>query len=225
MSRPAMESIEEMFYSKSTEDEEQFRSKTVGLVSAETYKRHISSMRGGVRPEACPKKAKVRSETKARSGKFSSALSFEFDQDSEISDLGSGTRGAEGDGDNSLFRPDLEAEGGSPAGRQGPRESRDKCPRVDFGTIGKDQTIDTSFLPDKKRELEEFKERERLRREEFEEEEKLKQEIIEVVFSYWDGSGHRRSVRVPRNTTIGEFLEKCRVKLKSEFKEFSRLSR
>ncbi|KAJ1610930.1 hypothetical protein OJ253_1052 [Cryptosporidium canis] len=202
-----------MFYSKSTEDEEQFRSKTVGLVSVETYKRHMSSIRRGGQSESSPKKARTRPEPRPKTNK-PCTLSFDFDQ--EIEDGGHGG----GSPTKTLGRPvDELAEG-----HQGAIGARGEAPRLDFGAIGKDSTTDTSFLPDKKRELEEAREKERLRTEELEQEERLKREIIEVVFSYWDGSGHRRSVRVPRNTTIGEFLEECRLKLKSEFKEFSRLS-
>ncbi|KAJ1605972.1 hypothetical protein OIY81_3341 [Cryptosporidium canis] len=202
-----------MFYSKSTEDEEQFRSKTVGLVSVETYKRHMSSIRGGGQSESSPKKARTRPEPRPKTNK-PCTLSFDFDQESE--DGGHG----ESPPPKTLERPEDELA----ERHQGALGTRDEAPRLDFGAIGKDSTTDTSFLPDKKRELEEAREKERLRAEELEQEEKLKREIIEVMFSYWDGSGHRRSVRVPRNTTIGEFLEECRLKLKSEFKEFSRLS-
>lgn len=44
--------------------------------------------------------------------------------------------------------------------------------------------------------LRERRERERLRREWLEKQEQLKQEDIEITYSYWDGSGHRKSVVV-----------------------------
>ena len=60
----------------------------------------------------------------------------------------------------------------------------------------KNPNVDTSFLPDRDREEEERRERERLRREWLEKQEQLKQEDIEITYSYWDGSGHRKSVVV-----------------------------
>ncbi|OII74736.1 uncharacterized protein cubi_00289 [Cryptosporidium ubiquitum] len=224
MSKPTMKSIDEMFYSKSAEDEEHFRSKTMGLVSMETYKRHISDIRKGIKSESNSKKTKIMTEPKRKRNK-SNPLSFEFNPGNDMPDQIL----EENDHSEHIFRKGISSSKiysgleGSPLEKEF-NESHDKDSDLNFNTIGKDTSIDTSFLPDKKRELEEIKVKERLKLEELEQEEKLKQEIIEVVFSYWDGSGHRRSVRVPRNTTIGEFLEKCRIKLKSEFKEFSRLS-
>ena len=64
------------------------------------------------------------------------------------------------------------------------------------GKFRKNPNVDTSFLPDRDREEEERRERERLRREWLEKQEQLKQEDIEITYSYWDGSGHRKSVKV-----------------------------
>lgn len=64
--------------------------------------------------------------------------------------------------------------------------------------IKKDPTVDTSFLPDREREEEENKLREELRQEWALQQQKLKEEEIDITFSYWDGSGHRRTVRVKK---------------------------
>lgn len=37
--------------------------------------------------------------------------------------------------------------------------------------------------------------------------EKLKNEEIEITFSYWDGSGHRRSVKMKKGNSIYQFLQ------------------
>lgn len=60
----------------------------------------------------------------------------------------------------------------------------------------KNPNVDTSFLPDRDREEAERKERERLRQEWLKKQEEMKQEEIEIVYSFWDGSGHRKSVLV-----------------------------
>lgn len=60
----------------------------------------------------------------------------------------------------------------------------------------KNPTVDTSFLPDRDREEADRREREALRKEWLKRQEEMKQEEIEIVYSYWDGSGHRKSVIV-----------------------------
>jgi len=77
-----------------------------------------------------------------------------------------------------------------------PKDSRDSTPVLKKAKLSKNPNVDTSFLPDKDREEAERKERERLRLKWLETQEKVKQEDIEVTYSYWDGSGHRKSVMV-----------------------------
>ena len=60
----------------------------------------------------------------------------------------------------------------------------------------KNPNVDTSFLPDREREENERRAREELRQEWLRKQDELKAEEIEVVYSYWDGSGHRKSVMV-----------------------------
>lgn len=92
----------------------------------------------------------------------------------------------------------------------------------------KNPAVDTSFLPDREREEEERRAREQLRQEWLKTQEEMKKEEIEITCSYWDGSGHRMSVKVrhviqilhpflsrfhlqcKKGDDIGAFLEKCR---------------
>ncbi|XP_073228839.1 protein FAM50A-like isoform X2 [Porites lutea] len=60
---------------------------------------------------------------------------------------------------------------------------------------GKNPDVDTSFLPDRDREEMERKEREHIRQEWVEKQEKIKSEDVEITYSYWDGSGHRRTLK------------------------------
>jgi protein FAM50 len=62
--------------------------------------------------------------------------------------------------------------------------------------VAKNPTVDTSFLPDRDREQQEREIRETLRQEWLKKQEELKDEDVEIVYSYWDGSGHRKSVGV-----------------------------
>uniref|UniRef100_T1KL74 Protein FAM50 homolog n=1 Tax=Tetranychus urticae TaxID=32264 RepID=T1KL74_TETUR len=85
--------------------------------------------------------------------------------------------------------------------------------------IMKNPEVDTSFLPDRDREEEEKKLREELRQEWVKQQEKIKNEDIEITFSFWDGSGHRRSVKMKKGNTIYQFLQKTLELLRKEFHE------
>ncbi len=60
----------------------------------------------------------------------------------------------------------------------------------------KNPAVDTSFLPDRDREEAERRQREELRQEWLKRQEEMKTDEIEITYSYWDGSGHRKSVVV-----------------------------
>eukprot|EP00644_Phytophthora_capsici_P008419 jgi/Phyca11/114386/e_gw1.26.189.1 len=83
----------------------------------------------------------------------------------------------------------------------------------------KNPNVETDFLPDKEREKEEARDRQRLRAEWEEEQERIKNEDVAVTYSYWDGSGHRREITVPKKTTIGKYLELVKQQLVTEFAE------
>ena len=90
--------------------------------------------------------------------------------------------------------------------------------------VKKDPTIDTSFLPDKDREGRMAAERRRLQNEWIANQNKLKKELLEITYSYWDGSGHRRTVTVKKGDSIAEFLEQVRKGLSKEFREMANAS-
>lgn len=78
------------------------------------------------------------------------------------------------------------------------KRSKEEISRSNMKKVKKDPTVDTSFLPDREREEEENRLREELRQEWASQQQKLKEEEIDVTFSYWDGSGHRKTVRVKK---------------------------
>lgn len=41
--------------------------------------------------------------------------------------------------------------------------------------------------------------------------------MLEVVYSYWDGSGHRKSITVAKGSSISKFLEQVKAQLIGEF--------
>lgn len=85
--------------------------------------------------------------------------------------------------------------------------------------IKKDPNVDTSFLPDREREEEENRLREELRQEWAAQQQELKEEEIDITFSYWDGSGHRRTVRMKKGNSVYNFLQKVLELLRKEFSE------
>ncbi|KAK1898205.1 Protein FAM50A [Dissostichus eleginoides] len=85
--------------------------------------------------------------------------------------------------------------------------------------LGKNPDVDTSFLPDRDREEEENRLREELRQEWELKQEKIKSEEIEITFSYWDGSGHRKTVKMKKGNTIQNFLQRALEVLRKDFSE------
>ena len=91
-------------------------------------------------------------------------------------------------------------------------------------TIMKNPDVNTSFLPDKEREQKAIAERERLRKEWIDRQKAMKEEILEITYSYWDGTGHRRTVQCKKGDTVGSFLEQVRKDLAKDFREMQNIS-
>nr|XP_002131770.2 protein FAM50A [Ciona intestinalis] len=83
----------------------------------------------------------------------------------------------------------------------------------------KNPDVDTSFLPDRDREIQEKELKEQIRKEWVEKQERMKNEEIEITYSYWDGSGHRRKVKMKKGNSIQQFLIKCIEQLRTDFSE------
>jgi len=90
--------------------------------------------------------------------------------------------------------------------------------------MAKDPTVVTDFLPDAEREAREAALKAQLAEEWKAEQERVKGEKIEVTYSWWDGSGHRRSIVVPKGTSVGKFLEWVRQALLADFPAMRSLS-
>lgn len=75
----------------------------------------------------------------------------------------------------------------------------------------KNPNVDTSFLPDREREEKERLERELLRKQWLAEQDRIKEEVIEITYSFWDGSGHRKTVEVKKGDDVAAFLGKCKA--------------
>lgn len=134
---------------------------------------------------------------KSKQRKQIQALSFNMDDDEN-----------EGESDDSIEELEI---------KSWKRELEDDASKKK--RIKKDPNVDTSFLPDREREEEENRLREELRQEWAEKQTKLKEEEIDITFSYWDGSGHRRTVRVKKGNSVYQFLQKVLELLRKEFSE------
>ena len=86
-------------------------------------------------------------------------------------------------------------------------------------SIAKDPSVSTDFLPDVGRASREAEVREGLLSEWDAAQALSKAETLRVVYSYWDGTGHRRETDVTKGSTIGAFLETVRRLLSKEFSE------
>lgn len=95
---------------------------------------------------------------------------------------------------------------------------------LDNVKVGKDPSVATDFLPDAEREAEQNRKRQKLKNEWTGAQERLKNESLEVTYSYWDGSGHRRSIVISKGFEIRKFIEMVRQALVPEFPELRGVS-
>ena len=178
-----------------TRQEQDFRAKTVGLVSASAFLTAAQSLddKGedeeskAAQESLLDEQAKLRTKKEKlknkRKRKMNSLLSF-MGQDDE-----------------------------------GDALSTDEGKHQLLKVSKKDPTVNTSFLPDRERQIEREKKRQELEQEWIEDQEKVKKEQLSVTFSFWDGTGHRRSCTIHKGASVGEFLEKVRQDLCEDFKE------
>jgi len=199
-----LKDMSEAFQAHTSVYEEQFKASTVGLVSADDFRKKremvdkMIALEEKTRKEA---KKKAKKAVKKRRKKALSALSFDIDEvgvDEELKTI-------------------------PPTAADDDEESKNKSANPSK-KLKKNPFVDTHFLPDRERERQEQELREQLEQEWKEIEEKKKAEKIEVTYSYWDGSGHRRAIRVTKGTRVDQFLEMCRKELMEAFHELRGVS-
>lgn len=181
-----------------TRQEQDFRAKTVGLVSASDF---LSAAQTLEKTEDTPETIRARQEdiaeeARLRAKKEKSKKKNKRKMDSLLSFMGE----EEGLDDTAVLA--------------------DQPLKVSK----KDPTVDTSFLPDKQRQMEQVQKRKQLEQEWKEKQEKIRKESLEITFSYFDGSGHRRSATIEKGSTVGDFLEQVRQSLCTEFKELANVA-
>ncbi|KAF9150038.1 hypothetical protein BG015_008151 [Linnemannia schmuckeri] len=181
--------------------EEALKQSTIGLVHLKDFQKVRLELEELKKREAAQTNKLQERVVKKKAKKVISKLSFADDEEEESSaasspkDIKGKKRAQDNDDSNN-------SDGKPPTPPTEPVMKKSK--------FGKDPNIDTSFLPDREREEEERRVREELRQEWLAKQQKIKNETIQITYSYWDGSGHRKEVECKKGDTIAQFLEKCR---------------
>ncbi|TIB89526.1 XAP5-domain-containing protein [Wallemia mellicola] len=76
----------------------------------------------------------------------------------------------------------------------------------------KNPQVDTSFLPDRDRDIADINERERLRKEFLRKQEDIKSEDLTIQFAYFDGTSHKSTTVCKKGENIAQCLDKTRQK-------------
>ncbi|KAF8643805.1 hypothetical protein AX16_008823 [Volvariella volvacea WC 439] len=165
--------------------EESLKNSTIGLVHLEDFQQKRKEIEEAKAREAArTSELKEEKRKKKRKKMEKSTLSFAMDDEGDAN---------EDSQENGKEKDDSET-----------------APPTKRSKFRKNPDVDTSFLPDREREEAERRERERLRQEWIHKQEETKKEDIEITYSYWDGSGHRKSVVCKKGDDIATFLEKAR---------------
>ncbi|KAF9104091.1 hypothetical protein BGX29_002468 [Mortierella sp. GBA35] len=196
-----VKSASEKFVVQHDNVEEALKKSTVGLVHLKDFRKARQELEELKQREAAMTNQLQDKVVKKKAKKVISKLSFADDEEEEEqADEDAATKKGKRRADDN--NDDESTTSSSPTGTAAPALKKSK--------FGKDPNIDTSFLPDREREEEERKAREELRQEWLKKQQEIKNETIQITYSYWDGSGHRKEVECKKGDTIAQFLEKCR---------------
>ncbi|XP_039948176.1 protein FAM50 homolog [Bactrocera neohumeralis] len=214
-----LDKIENKFAAHYDAVEQQLKSSTIGLVTLDEMKaKQEDIVREREKKLAQKKDEKEREKQRAleaiqaeknKQKRQIQALSFSFndDEDDEVA--------AEDDDEDDI--KEVKKEDIPPKKKWTEIDDDSTLPKKK--KIFKNPEVDTSFLPDREREEQENRLREQLRQEWVMQQAALKDQEITITFSYWDGSGHRRSVIMKKGNSIYQFLQRCLELLRKEFNE------
>jgi len=199
--------IESKFASTYDAVEQEIKASTVGLVTIDQMKQtqeraRIERDKLLIKKDQAMKKEekqklKEKEKTKAKQKEKIKALSFNLDEDEEEEDF-----------DDEDERPKVK--------RSCDADDDSLIKRKRFGM---NPDVDTKCLPDRDRDEQENELREKLRIQWEENQKKIKEEDVEITYSYWDGSGHRKTVIMKKGNSIYQFLCKVLENIRSEFPE------
>ncbi|XP_055324417.1 protein FAM50 homolog [Sitodiplosis mosellana] len=227
--------IENKFATHYDAVEQQLKTSTIGLVTLDEMKAKQEDIVREREKKLAQKKAEKDREKmraleekqaeKNKQRKQIQALSFNLDEDEDEDeenddDDDNGKDNDDDDIDNSKNDESNDSSSQSSSKKSSywtTADDADEGPA--FKKLRKNPDVDTSFLPDREREEGENRLREELRQEWVAQQATLKDQEIPITFSYWDGSGHRRSVTMKKGNSIYQFLQKCLETLRKEFSE------
>ena len=158
-------------------------------------------------------KLKAKAEKKAKEKKKLKTLSFNPDEDEEEDededvDKGSGKKELK-----EVIRDMKEK-----------RKSEEVLFEAKKKRFGMNPDVETKFLPDRDRDAEENFLREKLRLEWERRQKEIKEEEVDIIYSYWDGSGHKKSISMKKGNSIYMFLCKVLDAIRNEFPELKTAS-
>eukprot|EP00090_Calanus_glacialis_P001457 TRINITY_DN11044_c0_g1_i1.p1 TRINITY_DN11044_c0_g1~~TRINITY_DN11044_c0_g1_i1.p1 ORF type:complete len:407 (-),score=146.42 TRINITY_DN11044_c0_g1_i1:96-1316(-) len=204
--------IEHKFSAHYDAVEQQIKASTVGLVTIDQMKQtqerammereKFLAMKEKEAKKEEKEKLKAKEKAKAKEAKKLKALSFDPDEEEDFEDE---------DEENSNDKMDKS-------------KDDDTSPEIKKRRFGMNPDVDTAFLPDRDRDEEENIMREKLRQQWEEKQKSTKEEEVEITYSYWDGSGHRKTINMKKGNSIYQFLCKVLDSIRSEFPELKIVS-
>eukprot|EP01100_Stratorugosa_tubuloviscum_P008175 TRINITY_DN3403_c0_g1_i2.p1 TRINITY_DN3403_c0_g1~~TRINITY_DN3403_c0_g1_i2.p1 ORF type:complete len:283 (-),score=150.33 TRINITY_DN3403_c0_g1_i2:320-1168(-) len=207
----SVKNINDKFSSHSDRIEEQFKKNTIGLVSSEQFRQTREALERLEKEKIEAEKKKENQKQKEKLNR--NKLSFNFDdgdddeeEEQKISNDEESDKDQKKDENSSENKNEFEKINESSSENNSINESEITQHSSKKLKICKNPFVNTSFLPDKERDEKVKEQIEQLKREWFEEQERIKNEKIDVTYSYWDGSGHRKMITAKKGTTIEQFL-------------------
>ena len=218
--------MNDQFAVKATGSDDAFKAATVGLVTASQFREKRKEVEQLDQAEERQRRTERDNERKRRDQQRKSKLSsLSFQHDDDDDDEHEQRAAADDRRDERKEETDERPTTASQAATADPSPSSDDSPSASKrAKLTKNPDVDTSFLPDAARQAEEARLRHTLAEEWRAEQDRLKQQLINITYSYWDGSGHRRRIAVEQGSSVGHFLERVRRDCQSEFSELRSLS-
>ena len=161
--------------------EQEIKASTVGLVTMDQMKQtqerarierdKLVALKDNAQKETEKKKIREKERTKAKQKAKIKALSFDPDDEEE-------------EKEETVKPPKKKV-----------LEDDEERKRKRFGM---NPEVNTAFLPDRDRDEQESEMREKLRERWEENQKRVKEEDVEIAYSYWDGSGHRKNITMKK---------------------------
>lgn len=203
--------------------EQTLKSSTIGLVTLDEMKAKQEIVVKEREKQLAHKKSSARSaeklqeDKKKKEQKKLKMLSFDLEIEEEDDEESQEEKEEEKEQDHEIKEEKEMEKSEDSSGKDGKEQKRKK-------RFGMNPEVDTSFLPDRDRDEEENKLREQLRQQWEDQQEQVKNEDITITYSYWDGSGHRRQLKLKKGNTIQQFLQRALETLRKEFNDLKPVS-